>query len=103
MSESESSHKPCSLTYRGREVTDFVAMTDPRELADRIEYEWLESARLLWEEDRFMEDGILPSDLYVFDTTLDWVIVFTHETDPHADNTRSGTESRFCRAFGCAM
>lgn len=100
MSEPESSHKPCSLTYRGREVTDFVAMADPRELAALIEYEWLESARLLWEEDRLMEDGILPNDLYVFDTTLDWVIVFTHETDPHAPNTRSGTESRFCRAFG---
>lgn len=99
MSESESTHKPCALIHHGRPLTDFVAMADPLELADRIEYEWLESARLFWEEDRIMTDCILPDDLYVFDTTLDWVIVFTHESDPASDGTSVGAKTRFCLAF----
>ena len=68
MSEAESSGKPCALLHYGREVCDFVAMAAPRELA-------------------------LPEDLYVFDTTLGRVIVFTHETV-------TTPESRFCRGFG---
>lgn len=90
MSESESSHKPCGLIRYGREVCDFVAMADPGELADRIEYEWREYPRLTGEAHRELT---LPEDLYVYDTTLDWVIVFTHETV-------SGPDTRFCRAFG---
>ena len=35
----------------------------------------------------------LPEDLSVYDTTLDWVIVFTHKTV-------ATPETRFCRAFG---
>lgn len=100
MSESESSHKPCALIHRGRPICDFVAMADPKELADRIEYEWFESARLFWKENCCMADAILPDDLYVFDTTLDWVIVFTHESDPELDGTRKGAESRLCLIFG---
>lgn len=90
MSESESSHKPCGLIRYGREVCDFVAMADPGELSDRIEYEWREYPRLTGEASRELT---LPEDLYVYDTTLDWVIVYTHETV-------SGPETRFCRAFG---
>lgn len=99
MSEAESSGKPCALLHHGRRVCDFVAMADPRELADRIEYEWFESARLFWEENSFMADAILPDDLYVFDTTLEWVLVFTHESDPALDGTREGAASRLCLAF----
>ena len=90
MSESEITGKPCALLHHGRQVCDFVAMTDARELADRIEYEWLEAPRLT--KDAPLE-LTLPEDLYVFDTTLDWVIVFTHSivTTP---------ETRFCRVFG---
>ena len=90
MSESEITGKPCALRHRGREVCDFVAMADARELADRIEYEWREYPRLTREAPHELT---LPEDLYVFDTTLDWVIVFTHSivTTP---------ETRFCRVFG---
>ena len=99
MSESASTHKHCALIHHGRPLTDFVAVVDPRELADRIEYEWMEAARLL-EEGRFLTDSILPDDLYVFDTTLDWVIVFTHELDSDPNGSREGAESRLCLAFG---
>ena len=90
MSESESSHKPCGMIRYGREVCDFVAMADPGELSDRIEYEWREYPRLTREAPHELT---LPEDLYVFDTTLDWVIIFTHETV-------TTPETRLCRAFG---
>ena len=90
MSEAESSGKPCALLHRGREVCDFVAMADAGELADRIEYEWKEFPRLMKEAPAELT---LPEDLYVFDTALDWVIVFTHETV-------TAPETRFCRVFG---
>ena len=90
MSESESSHKPCGLIRYGREVCDFVAMADPHELSDRIEYEWRDCTRLSGEAPHELT---LPEDLYVFDTTLDWVLVFTHETV-------TAPETRLCRAFG---
>ena len=90
MSESESSHKPCGMIRYGREVCDFVAMADAGELADRIEYEWREYPRLSREAP---QELTLPEDLYVYDTTLDWVIIFTHETV-------TAPETRFCRAFG---
>ena len=100
MSESESTHKPCALIHHGRPLTDFVAMADPRDLADRIEYEWMEAVRLFWEEERLMADATLPEDLYVFDTGLDWVIVFTHESVSDPEATRESAESRRCLTFG---
>ena len=90
MSESESSHKPCGMIRYGREVCDFVAMADAGELADRIELEWNGSLRQTGEAPHELT---LPEDLYVYDTTLDWVIVFTHETV-------TAPETRVCRVFG---
>jgi hypothetical protein len=91
-SEDESPYKACSLLHRGREVFDFVAMADPRELADLIELEWRIYPRL---REQAPAEPILPLDLYVFDTTLEWVIVFTHETV----SAKRGTD-RLCRVFG---
>ena len=90
MSESEITGKPCALLHKGRAVCDFVAMADARELADRVEYEWKEFPRLVREAPHELT---LPEDFYVFDTALEWVIVFTHETV-------TTPETRFCRAFG---
>ena len=90
MSESESSHKPCGMIRYGREVCDFVAMADAGELADRIELEWKGSSRLTGEAPHELT---LPEDLYVYDTTLDWVIVFTHKTV-------TAPETRACFTFG---
>jgi hypothetical protein len=91
MAEHETSGHDGGLQYKGRMLYDFVAMADPRELADRIEYEWKENARL------FLEKKLtLPEDLYVFDTTLEWAIVFTHEwVDSDGKIPR-----RICKVFG---
>ena len=78
-----------TVTVRGiRRHTATLSLS--RELADRIEYEWKGYPRLAREA---THELTLPEDLYVFDTTLDWVIVFTHSivTTP---------ETRFCRVFG---
>ena len=68
--------------FRGRPVVDFVAMVDGRELAERIRLEWGSDG----------EESILPDTLYVFDTTFEWVAVFTGETDP--------VLGRMCMVFG---
>lgn len=99
LSESEISGNSGELYLHGREIYDFVAMADTHELADRIEYEWFENWRLALTGE-CLRDSMLPEDLYVFDTTFEWVIVFTHENDPHCDGTPEGAESRYCKAFG---
>lgn len=99
MSETQISGNPGGLILHGRQIYDYVAMADAHELADRIEYEWFEGHRLSL-GDCYLDDAILPEDLYVFDTTLDWVIVFTHETDPDKDLTPESAETRLCLVFG---
>ena len=94
LSESEMSGHRGGLVVHGREVYDFVAMADPAELADCIEYEWNASGRL------YMEGKLtLPEDLYVFDTTLEWVIVFTHEWAELGE----GVQRRICKVFGLPL
>ena len=98
MSECEGFHATCHLPINGENVEGFVAKADPKELADRIAYEWYEGWKLL-QENRYLPET-LPEDLYVFDETYDWMIVFTHETDWDSDDTEEGLETRFCRAYG---
>lgn len=100
MSEAEDTHKPCALRHYGREICDFVAIVDPEELADTIACEWRESARPTGKETQAPQAPILPLDLYVFDTTLEWVIVFTHESNPAETADEEGVPSRLCFAFG---
>ena len=92
LSESETSDHDGGLVLHGRKVYDFGAIADPRELADRLEYEWNNEGRLYFEGKL-----TLPWDVYVFDTTLEWVIVFTHEWYADADG---GAEARICKVFG---
>jgi hypothetical protein len=91
LSESETSGHDGGLVLHGRKVYDFVAIADPQELADLLEYEWNNDGSL------YVEGKLtLPSDVYVFDTTLEWVLVFTHEWD----DTDGGVPARYCKAFG---
>lgn len=99
MSETELSGHQGGLIHHGRCVFDYVAMVDAQELADCIAKEWYECQRSA-ADDGCPSEAILPEDLYVFDTSLDWVIVFTHEINPLQDSTAKDAESRFCLAFG---
>ena len=40
---------------------------------------------------------ILPEDLYVFDSSMSWFVVFTHETnDWETEDLMKEAESRYC-------
>ena len=98
MSECEGFHATCDLPINGERIEGFVAKADAKELADRIKYEWYEGWKLSLENRYIVET--LPVDLYIFDETYDWMIVFTHETDWALDNTEEGLDTRYCRAYG---
>lgn len=76
----------CQLNSRN----EFVAAAAAKELAECISYEWFTEYEL-FEKGCHLADPILPSDLYVFDKTFSWCLIFTHETD----ETESA-DSRFC-------
>ena len=91
------------LTINGTKRKDCVASADAKELAKQIEYEWYETwkanARNMW-----LDDTILPEDLYVFDKAMERVIIFTHEYDfwelETTDEYMKCADSRFCLAYG---
>ena len=68
----------------------FVASSSAMELAECIEDEWF-TAYELYEQDMIFPDAILSEDLYVFDKSFSWCIVFTHETDEN-----EAADSRLC-------
>ena len=81
---------------QGKRVVDFIAEADAHELAEKIKQEWYDSYRLAME---YMYDpnAILPEDLYVFDASMTWCVVFTHETtDWESDDPMKEAESRVC-------
>ena len=98
MSECEDCPTTCHFTFNGEKMKGVVGRANACELAERISYEWREGARLFL-ENRYLEET-LPEDLYLFDETYEWMIVFTHETDWNPNGTDDDTESRFCIAYG---
>ncbi len=81
---------------QGKMVVDFIAEADARDLAAKINQEWYDSYRLAMEY-RYDPNAILPEDLYVFDSSMTWCVVFTHETtDWESDDPMKEAESRVC-------
>ena len=67
-------------------------------LAEKIEQEWYDSYRLAM-QNMYDPDAILPDDLYVFDSSMNWCVVFTHETtdwESEIDDPLKAAESRYC-------
>lgn len=83
---------------QGTKTIDFIAKTDADQLAERIEYDWNESYRL--ESQNMYNPDELPEDLYVFDSTMKWCVVFTHETTDweaeKAHDWMKTAQSRYC-------
>lgn len=92
-----------SLRLAGHEFPYFVAAMDACTLADRIEYEWVESMRLT-KDLCYLEDAAFPDDLYVCTPEMDRMLVFTHETHDYkaelAGDYIKQAESRVCIAYG---
>ncbi|MBR5343081.1 MAG: hypothetical protein IK149_04220 [Oscillospiraceae bacterium] len=102
MSESEDHSDSCRLRVNGRTEKGFVAKAGANELADLVEYEWYESWRLS-AMDMYLKDAVLPEDLYVFDESMEHVIVFTHENDfweLELTEPMKCAESRYCFVHG---
>ena len=85
--------------FQGAKTIAFIAKADSHQLADRIEFEWYESYRLA-EQCMYIPDA-LPEDLYVFDSSMEWCVVFTHETTDTeteaAGDWMKNVQSRYCK------
>ena len=84
--------------FQGAKTIDFIARADSHQLADRIEFEWQESYKSVG-QDPGIPDA-LPDDLYVFDLSMSWCVVFTHETTDieaeKAGDWMKAAQSRYC-------
>ena len=83
--------------FEGKKSVDYIAEADAAELAERIEHDWYGSYRLS-EQNRYLVDA-LPEDLYVFDRSMTWCAVFTHETwdwESETTDMMKAAESRYC-------
>ena len=89
MSDDETHCYPGELNFNNQKTKNFVANADAKELAELIEKEWFGSYELA-EEVLYNPPPILPQDLYVFDKSMNWFILFTHEAET-VDPT-----SRYC-------
>lgn len=86
------------IYYQGKKLVDFIAEADAHTLAARIKKEWYDSYRLT-AQNMYDPDAFLPEDLYVFDISMKWCVVFTHETtdwESKIDNPMKVAESRYC-------
>lgn len=103
LSEGPDYPSACALKLEGKPFPHFIAAADARELADLIEYEWMEEARL-FPEDCYLANKILPDDLYVLTSDMDRMLVFTHETDDYeaelTEDYIKVAKSRVCIACG---
>ncbi len=98
MSECKGFHATCHLMYNNEKIEGFAAKADAVELGEKISYEWFESIKIYLEG--YNLEQILPEDLYVFDETYEWVIVFTHETDWRVEGLEEAANTRLCFAYG---
>ncbi len=99
MSEDEK-HEYCGeLLFEEEKIKNFVAKANAKELEKLIEQEWFETY-ILAEQGMYAPNPILPEDLYVFNESMSWFVVFTHETtDWETDDPIKEAESRYCIVF----
>ena len=76
----------------------FVAVNNnPKEFAEFIHYEWKRSCTFDYENEEEWSEPILPGDLYVFDESFLWMLVFTHHnSDDFAPDREENSFNRLC-------
>lgn len=102
MSEGESNPGHHEFKIDGVEYKGVVAQMNAKELADLIEYEWYEPYRLD-ALGMYLAHTVLPADIYVFDESMEHLLVFTHETDYwelEDEQPMKCAASRFCMMCG---
>ena len=68
------SHKRFSLKY----PKDTIVSMQGAPLSQKVVEEW-NCERAAWAADRMCEGLWLPEDLYCFDESMEWYVIFTHE------------------------
>lgn len=98
MSEKSVPYAQHHLLFEGEKHYGFVAQASSTELAALIEEEWYEDY-ILGMQNMYNPHPVLPVDLYVFDTSMTWCVVFTHETtdwESEIDDPLKAADSRLC-------
>ena len=98
MSEDASHHAPRHLFFENEKHIGFVAQAKSDSLAALVEEEWFEDYRLGM-QNMYNPNPVLPTDLYVFDFSMKWCVVFTHETtdwESELDDPMKAADSRYC-------
>lgn len=93
------------FTIQGTRYSGVVIQVNAVALAERIEYEWYEEWRL-GALDQYLDDAMLPPDLYVFDPSMEHLLVFTHENDfwdLESEQPMVAAKSRFCMCEGFSL
>ena len=101
MSEDETHRYPGVLFYQNAKIKNFVARVNAEQLAKLIEDEWYGVYRMA-EQNMYNPNPILPEDLYIFDESMKWLIVFTHETmdwESEIDDPMKSAQSRYCIVY----
>lgn len=65
-------------TIRHNNSKDAIISVKADELCELVEYEWSSG----WD----LENRCLPEDIYIFDETMNWCVIFTHEGDDNYTN-----------------
>lgn len=99
LSEGPNYPHACELRLEGQKYPHFVAAADARELADLIEFEWMEDARLSMNM-QYFANKVLPEDVYICTPDFAKLIVFTHEWECESEYAVEAAESRLCITFG---
>jgi len=91
--EGNPSFNNCALEEYEEDKKGFAAYTDSEWLSEMLDYEWYNKGNM-WEDGFDLgSNDILPDDVYAFDKSLSWFIVFTHEWDGDEP------ETRYCLAY----
>lgn len=80
------------------QLVDVTAEADVYTLATRIEQEWYDDYRLE-AQNMYNPNALFPSEVYVFDASMKWCVIFTHETtdwESELDDPMKAAESRVC-------
>jgi hypothetical protein len=102
MSENESNPNCRGIRIDGVEYKGGVVKMNAAALADLIEYEWYEPYRLN-ALGMYLTHPVLPEDIYVFDASMEHLLVFTHENDYwelELEQPMKCAASRFCMMYG---
>jgi hypothetical protein len=71
----------CSLEEYEEDKKGFACLASTEWLTEVLEYEWFSKGAVMFDGFNLGSDDILPDDIYVFDNSYSWFVIFTQEWD----------------------